>query len=227
MGNQVINALLAAMILIVPLSAQMARGPGGSMSRGVRSFGVHANPRGPFPSAVFLGSPYWFADGPSSYPQTPSVIVVQPPPAPTARVSPAEEPKLPNPLMIEWQGDRYVRRTDPGNSTRNNQPDYIAESRASSTDRLPSKAQPQPASSHPPQLSPATFVFRDGHREQSNDYSIVAGVIYARGDFWTDGYWSKQIPVCLIDVPATLKANEERGVTFRLPSAPNEVITRP
>jgi hypothetical protein len=154
------------------------------------------------------------------------VIVVQPSAAPTPSIAPVEEPKLPNPVMIEWQGDRYVRRTESSAATQKSQPDDIAEARTSSTDK-PS-AKPQSASlSHAAQLPPATFVFRDGHREQSNDYSIIAGVIYARGDFWTDGYWSRQIPVSQLDVPATLRANEERGVTFRLPSAPNEVITRP
>ena len=55
----------------------------------------------------------------------------------------------------------------------------------------------------------------------------ISGVIYARGDYWTNGSWSKQIPVSQLDLPATFKANQERGVTFRLPAAPNEVITRP
>ncbi len=71
------------------------------------------------------------------------------------------------------------------------------------------------------------FVFRDRHREQSNDYSIISGVIYARGDYWTNGYWSKQIPLSQLDLPATFQANQERGIVFRLPSAPNEVVTRP
>jgi len=232
MRKLVINGLLAALMLSVSLPAQMSRAPGISISRGVTSFGVHANPHGAFPhgspvGAVYLGSPYWFGDGPSSYSPTPSVIVVQPSVAPAASASPVEEPKLPNPVMIEWQGDRYVRRTESSATARNSQPDYVAEARPRSIDKRPDKAQPQTGPSHAPQLPPATLVFRDGHREQSNDYSIIAGVIYTRGDFWTDGYWSKQIPVSQLDVPATLKANEERGVTFRLPSAPNEVITRP
>jgi hypothetical protein len=71
------------------------------------------------------------------------------------------------------------------------------------------------------------LIFRDGHHEESSDYSIISGVIYARGDYWTSGSWSKQIPLSQLDLPATLKANQERGVTFRLPGAPNEVVTRP
>ena len=76
-------------------------------------------------------------------------------------------------------------------------------------------------------LPPATFVFRDGHREQSDDYSSISGVIYTRADYWTSGSWSKQIPLAQLDLPATFRVNQEQGVPFRLPNAPNEVITRP
>jgi hypothetical protein len=71
------------------------------------------------------------------------------------------------------------------------------------------------------------LVFRDGHKEEVRDYSIADGVLYARGDFYTDGYWNKNISLSSLDVAQTLQANAERGVKFVLPSAPNEVITRP
>jgi len=221
------NALLAAVILVAPMAAQ--RGPAfrGSMSRSATSIGGHAN-RTAFPRSVYLGSPFWADDFGSAYPQAPSVIVVQPPPSTTTSAAPKEEPKPASPLMIEWQGDRYVRRTDTSSTSTRNQPDYIAEAKPRLTEKRPNATAPQPATtSTATELSPATFVFRDGHREQSSDYSIISGVIYARGDYWTDGYWSKQIPVSQLDLPATFKANQERGVTFRLPSAPNEVVTRP
>jgi len=52
-------------------------------------------------------------------------------------------------------------------------------------------------------------------------------VIHARSDLWTDGAWSKQIPLSELNIPESRKANEERGVRFVLPAAPNEVVTRP
>jgi len=223
------TALLTAALLVTPLSAQRGHASGGSMSRSVTSFGGHANHTA-FPSTVYLGSPFWADDFSSPYTQSPSVIVLQTPqPSPSTSSVPKEEPKPANPLMIEWQGDRYVRRTDTsGTSTRNNQPDYIAEAKPLVTDkRSNSPAAPLATPSPSTELLPATFVFRDGHREQSSDYSIISGVIYARGDYWTNGYWSKQIPVSQLDLPATFKANQDRGVPFRLPAAPNEVITRP
>ncbi len=76
-------------------------------------------------------------------------------------------------------------------------------------------------------VPPATFVFRDGHREQSSDYFIASGVIHTRSDYWATGSWSKEIPLAHLDLPATFQANQEQGVPFRIPTAPNEVITRP
>ena len=39
-------------------------------------------------------------------------------------------------------------------------------------------------------LPPALLVFRDGHTEEVRDYTIADGILYARGDFYTDGYWA-------------------------------------
>jgi len=227
--RNVANALLAAVILVTPLSAQRGHASGGSMSRSVTSIGGHANHTA-FQRAVYLGSPFWADDFSSPHAQTPSVIVLQTPqPSTAASTAPKEEPKPASPLMIEWQADRYVRRASAGEtSNRNNQPDYIAEAKPHLSDKHTNVLASQPATaSRPAELSPATFVFRDGHREESSDYSIISGVIYARGDYWINGSWSKQIPVSQLDLPATFKANQERGVVFRLPGAPNEVITRP
>ena len=60
-----------------------------------------------------------------------------------------------------------------------------------------------------------------------SNYSIISGVIYARGDYWTTGQWSRRIKLSQLDLPATIKANQQQGIMFRVPAAPNEVITRP
>ena len=52
-------------------------------------------------------------------------------------------------------------------------------------------------------------------------------MLYARGDFYTDGYWNKKIDLATLNVNQTLQANADRSVNFVLPSSPNEVITRP
>jgi hypothetical protein len=192
-------------------------------------FGPQGEHRRPFPGSFFLGTPLWADDYYSYYPeQPPSNYVVQAPP------KTLEYPKPLAPLMIELQGDQYVRRTlDESRSSPPESPANASVARASLPGARPSSARQnfaQPSVSAPSPVSneaPTVFVFRDGHREESSDYSIISGVIYSRGDYWTSGSWSKKILIADLDVPATLQANRERGVQFRLPSAPNEVITRP
>ncbi len=122
----------------------------------------------------------------------------------------SNEPSTPQPLVIELQNGRYVRV----NSTPSN-----GEALA-----------PTPAISTPPpphDLPPALLLFRDGHSEEVRDYTIADGILYARGDYYTDGYWNKKINLSTINVPQTLEANSKRNVKFVLPNSPNEVITRP
>ena len=52
-------------------------------------------------------------------------------------------------------------------------------------------------------------------------------MLYARGDYYTDGYWNKKIDLATLNVAETMQANASRSVKFTLPSSPNEVITRP
>ena len=75
-------------------------------------------------------------------------------------------------------------------------------------------------------VAPVVLIYRDGHSEQVRDYTIADGTLYAQGDFYIDGYWNKQIALATLDIPKTLQTNSAQGVTFTLPSSPNEVITR-
>src|SRR5208282_475748 len=83
------------------------------------------------------------------------------------------------------------------------------------------------AAASPHDLPPALLIFRDGHNEEVHDYAIADGILYARGDYYTDGYWTKKIELTSLNVPQTLEANAQRNVKFILPKSPNEVITRP
>ncbi len=173
-----------------------------------------------FYPGTFFADPF-FADDVYSpgYPVTSQspVIVMQPAPAlPDQVPSPAE------PLVIELQGDRYVRVSgaEPSGS------EMI--DRSSSTSRQierPSAAVNHAAASR--DLPAVVLVFRDRHREEVSDYVISDGVLYARADYYSGGSWSKKIELTSLDLPETVDLNRSRGVGFRLPSAPNEVITRP
>jgi hypothetical protein len=143
---------------------------------------------------------------------------------------PSEAPPAPasQPLLIELQGDRYVRLNS-GDVSDNPKDDRepIRVIASASPTKAHSAAN---VAAHPPvrrELAPAVLIFHDGHSEEIRDYTIVSGVIYARGDYYTDGYWNKKIELTTLNLPETLKSNQARGVHFILPNAPNEVVTRP
>jgi len=74
----------------------------------------------------------------------------------------------------------------------------------------------KPASSGYPASAPAVepktmLVFRDGHSEEVTNYAIVGDQLY---DF-TSG--KRRISIADLDLAATTKANEARGMDFRLP----------
>jgi hypothetical protein len=135
---------------------------------------------------------------------------------------PNQQPAANDPLMIELHNGRYVR----------------VDNSAANGDALPLKLTPNRArsssipstitASAPSQtLPPAVLIFHDGHSEEVRDYTIADGMLYARGDYYTDGYWNKKIDLATLNVAETMQANASRSVKFTLPSSPNEVITRP
>lgn len=143
----------------------------------------------------------------------PPVIVMQAPP------NQAQEARVPDvhPLMIELQGDRYRRINDGDES------EVEAVSQGSGS---LSKAIPQEVPSHSEPRS-AILVFRDGHREEVSDYTIAGGVLYAHADYYSAGSWTKNVDLAALNVPETMAANQSRGVPFRLPASPNEVMVGP
>jgi hypothetical protein len=64
-------------------------------------------------------------------------------------------------------------------------------------------------------IVPATvLVFRDQHKQEVQNYAIVGQTLWNFAPEHT-----QKIPLSDLDLPATTKANDERGVDFRLPSA--------
>ena len=157
----------------------------------------------------FWSNAFWWDDG---YADTgDQVVVQQPAPVVTQQAAPVQEVKPADPLLIELQGDRFVRLT--GNDV--NRPSAAA-----------GGTQPVAAQQHP-ELIPAVLVFRDGRRLEVSSYSIIGPALYASGSYWTNGYWTQKILLADLNVPETVRANQERGVNFVLPSAPDQVVTRP
>jgi hypothetical protein len=173
----------------------------------------------------YSSNPFFYDDLYSSgYPvaAVPPVIILQAPPPPSADFTPGYPPSPAQPLVIELRGDRYVRisgEEDSGAEVMN---------QGSTPSRRPANL-PVPASSEvrTQELIPATLIFRDGHREEVSDYTIADGVLYAGANLYTDGSWNRKIELSSLNLPATIKSNQSRGVRFQLPSSPNEVIVRP
>src|ERR1051325_5301980 len=146
-----------------------------------------------FDAPIFLGGAWYPGYGTEVVPAVPQVIVLQTP-APAPPIV-KEDPRPIAPLMIEFQGGQYVR------SDRNEKPVQLAIAH----NTKPTKAEPVRTE------IPAVLIFRDGHREQIREYTIVDGAIYAHGDYWADGFWNKKIMLSALDVRETLAANQASG----------------
>jgi hypothetical protein len=169
------------------------------------------------PGLFYGGSPLWWDEPYQS--SAPSEVILMPAQAGASEVERAVGPApSQDPLVIELRGDQYVRLSPAAKDTK---ADTANKNRLTASSAWVAGSQSQASS------LPTVFVFRDGHHEESSDYSIYDGVIHARSDLWTDGAWSKQIPLSALNIAESRKANEERGVRFVLPAAPNEVVTRP
>jgi len=243
-----LSIALLAVTAFVPLSRAQMRGAMGrpvfvghaGFARGVRGgVGLHHEPR-PFTRGMFLGSPFFYSDYDGSAPYIvegdvesglgsapPRVVLVQP-------VSADDSPRKTRltPLLIEWQGDRYVRfggAEETAERGTSKHPDYAEPTIAKTPTKPPAKpamsaTQKERSESPARELPPAVLVYRDGHREEIPDYAIADGVIYVRGNNWQNGYWTKRIPLSALDATATMQANQQRGVKFMLPSAPNVAV---
>jgi len=151
------------------------------------------------------------------------IIEQNPAPAP---VVPARPPA--DALMIELQGDHWVRVTNNGQSEiggNSDEPALQQGSKFQSAATYPARRieAAQPAADVPH----AVLVFRDGHQEEIAKYIISGATIYAGADFWNGGAWTRKVQIAELDVPATLKLNQGRGARFTLPSSPDEVMIRP
>ena len=72
-------------------------------------------------------------------------------------------------------------------------------------------AAPAEGPPEPPQ-PPTTLVFKDGHQLEIENYAIVSQTLYDL----TPGH-PRKIALADLDLPATEKQNDDRGVTFQLP----------
>jgi len=247
---------VATLIFTLPAAAQVrgagagARGAGAARfaGSGVGAGGAHVHRGRSFGrGSLLLPYPYYSDYEYDSQEPAPPQVVMVPAAAPvqTPPATPLE------PLLIEWQGDHFERMTltQKASAAGQHTPDYsdksysdksvassssypparAAAASGSSAGRSSSSLTPRKTAAPPAarELPPAVLVFRDGRTEEVSDYTIMSGTIYSKADYWTSGSWTRKIQIADLDVPATLKQNQERGLSFVLPSGPNEVVMRP
>jgi hypothetical protein len=80
--------------------------------------------------------------------------------------------------------------------------------------RMPMEDESDAARNPKPPPSPTTLVFKDGHELEVENYAIVAQTLYDL----TPGH-PRKIALSDLDLPATQKHNDDRGVTFQLPAS--------
>jgi hypothetical protein len=222
------NRLLATLVMVA-LSAPMSLGQGGMSMSSPQSAPMMASPQaggrgtiaisGPPAGGRFFGrghghrfdrGPVFVYGAPYYYPEyyEPYETEAPAPPVPAPESAPAtrNEP-LPDAVLLELHGNQWVRVKDFATT--------------------PASAAPVQAAAISKEAAPAILVFRDGHTEEVSSYSIIDGAIYTKADYWIEGAWSRKIEIADLDIPATLKHNQQRGVKFDLPSGPNEVVIRP
>lgn len=146
---------------------------------------------------------------PASASPSPQVIVLQQPQEVRA------EPKPPELLLLERRGTRFVRlrAADAAADSENAKPDVL-NSASSSESRLPKRSE----------TMPTVLVFSDGRREETVSYTIADGFLYEAADYWNTGTWTKRVSLANLDLRATRRENQLRGVQFLLPSGPHEVM---
>jgi len=87
---------------------------------------------------------------------------------------------------------------------------------ADSEDQATRSDPPSPAASEtdPPVSQPATvLVFKDGRRMEIENYAIVGNTLYDLSDGAR-----RKVPLTDLDIGATTKQNDERGIDFQIPS---------
>jgi hypothetical protein len=84
---------------------------------------------------------------------------------------------------------------------------------SSAKDSYARSTQPQRAPESDSAVPATVLVFRDQHQQEVRNYAIVGQTL------WSFGPRTQKIPLADLNLAATTKANDDRGLTFRVPAA--------
>jgi hypothetical protein len=132
-----------------------------------------------------------------SVPYYPQVVVVQ-----SEAVAEEDEDYAPGPTVFERHGSR-------GNHYRARE---VEPEPAPAPAATAKPAEPEPVVDQPSTV----LVFKDGHQSEVQNYAIVADTLFDLGEGRTH-----KIRLADLDLPATRKINDDRGVDFQVPPKGN------
>ena len=132
-----------------------------------------------------------------SVPYYPQVVVVQ-----SEAVAEEDEDYAPGPTVFERHGSR-------GNHYRARE---VEPEPAPAPAATAKPAKPEPVVDQPSTV----LVFKDGHQSEVQNYAIVADTLFDLGEGRTH-----KIRLADLDLPATRKINDDRGVDFQVPPKGN------
>ncbi|HLY62009.1 MAG TPA: hypothetical protein VKV95_14800 [Terriglobia bacterium] len=207
-----------------PVSRAAFRGSFGTAGRGAihPTYPIHPNSfaRGRNGGWGYLGYPGYYDE--SNYESAGTEAVPRESDAQPTAEKPPE--RVPPSFVLERRGDQWVQVTGYIQSPIPAQSAQTETAKAN----LPQTLMPIGGETVAPPLEipPAVLVYRDGHKEEIKSYTIIGQTLYTSANYWTSGSWTRKIDLAGLDVPVTLKLNQERGSKFTLPSGPEEVVIR-
>lgn len=252
MGRRVLTslaALAAGVVLFAPPIRAQMRGRQGPAARPQRNYPFHFSSgpgrlrhgRGRVRRRPFRGAtPYLYGGGyyggfycdygydcgpeaPAQPPEHPPAAPRKTPSAPPAQAAPAPPPA--KPLVLEYRDNQWVRVGEYGLTTE--VPPPAPKGFARTFEEKPAATSTAKEARPSKPLPPVVLVFRDGRREQVEQYTIIGPAIYTTSNYYRTGSWTRKILISELNVPETLKLNQERGAKFSLPTGPNEIVVRP
>jgi hypothetical protein len=110
-------------------------------------------------------------------------------------------------------GPTIFDRRGPGTAPAQAPAPYPGRVRSDKPQPEASDATPQPEAASAPDQPQTVLVFKDGHQLEVANYAIVGSTLYD-----LTGGRRQKIALAELDLPATAKQNDDRGIDFQLPA---------
>lgn len=94
---------------------------------------------------------------------------------------------------------------------------YVPPARSAPAPHSAERRDDATASTAPEALEPTMLVFKDGHKLEVENYAIIGQTLFDM----TPGH-ARKVPLADLDLEATRRQNDDRGITFQLPISSNK-----